>query len=213
MSNYPEHDKLSAVSDSSQAIGEFLDWLECGGLDAHLSDESGLDGHVGDERYGSVLLAFRPLVADAHPGWTAPHGARVRDLQPLGWGIEKLLAAYFQIDLGRIEEEKRKMIAKLDEMNTATPAEASEFPEESEESSRLLERAGDGRRVISTAPRGAVTCWLNDDEAGAAEDQSSDLDVLRRAAEICHQYGEDDGSFECTACELDWLVTRLEEAT
>lgn len=27
MSNYPEHDKLSAVKDQTQAIGEFVDWL------------------------------------------------------------------------------------------------------------------------------------------------------------------------------------------
>lgn len=27
MSAYPEHDKLSAVVDKSQAIGEFLEWL------------------------------------------------------------------------------------------------------------------------------------------------------------------------------------------
>jgi len=28
MSDYPEHDKLSAVKDESQAIGGFLDWLK-----------------------------------------------------------------------------------------------------------------------------------------------------------------------------------------
>lgn len=27
MSEYPEHEKLAAISDKSQAIGEFLDWL------------------------------------------------------------------------------------------------------------------------------------------------------------------------------------------
>jgi hypothetical protein len=27
MSNYPEHDKMHAIVDKSQAIGEFLDWL------------------------------------------------------------------------------------------------------------------------------------------------------------------------------------------
>ena len=28
MNNYPEHDKLSAIKDKSQAIGEFLEWLD-----------------------------------------------------------------------------------------------------------------------------------------------------------------------------------------
>lgn len=27
MSDYPEHDKLAKISDKSQVIGEFLDWL------------------------------------------------------------------------------------------------------------------------------------------------------------------------------------------
>jgi len=28
MSDYPEHDKLSAVAEQTQAIGEFMEWLE-----------------------------------------------------------------------------------------------------------------------------------------------------------------------------------------
>lgn len=34
MNGYPEHEKLRAISDKSQAIGEFLEWLETGGLDS-----------------------------------------------------------------------------------------------------------------------------------------------------------------------------------
>lgn len=32
MSDYPEHDKLRQVSDQTQAIGEFMDWLETKGI-------------------------------------------------------------------------------------------------------------------------------------------------------------------------------------
>ena len=32
MSNYPEHDKLTAVADQTQAIGEFFEWLEGKGI-------------------------------------------------------------------------------------------------------------------------------------------------------------------------------------
>ena len=28
MSTYPEHDKMSKIADKSQAIGEFMEWLE-----------------------------------------------------------------------------------------------------------------------------------------------------------------------------------------
>ena len=46
MSAYPEHDKLRAIQTQSQAIGEFLAWLEDGGP---------------GEAYGAVELAYRPL--------------------------------------------------------------------------------------------------------------------------------------------------------
>lgn len=32
MSGYPEHDKLTAVKDQTQAIGEFMDWLADDGV-------------------------------------------------------------------------------------------------------------------------------------------------------------------------------------
>ncbi len=84
MDNYPEHDKLSLVSDKSQTIGEFLAWLEAGGL--------------GTE-YGSVELAFFPL----HRG----------GLAPLMKPKTELLAKFFDIDLDKIEDEKQVMIAEI----------------------------------------------------------------------------------------------------
>jgi hypothetical protein len=32
MSDYPEHDKLRAIADQTQAIGEFVEWLEGKGI-------------------------------------------------------------------------------------------------------------------------------------------------------------------------------------
>ena len=32
MSDYPEHDKLHAIADQTQAIGEFMEWLEGKGI-------------------------------------------------------------------------------------------------------------------------------------------------------------------------------------
>lgn len=32
MSAYPEHDRLALISDKSQAIGEFIDWLQSKGI-------------------------------------------------------------------------------------------------------------------------------------------------------------------------------------
>ncbi len=84
MSDYPEHDKLGLVSDKSQAIGDFLAWLEEGGL--------------GSE-YGSVELAFFPI----HRG----------GLAPLMKPKTELLAKFFDVDLDKIEDEKQAILAEL----------------------------------------------------------------------------------------------------
>lgn len=43
---YPEHEKLHAVRDHSQAIGEFLDWTQCEGVHFGRYDDSIQDGQV-----------------------------------------------------------------------------------------------------------------------------------------------------------------------
>jgi hypothetical protein len=48
MSDYPEHDKLAAVQRKSQAIGEFLDWLNEQGI---LMAKYGLDADDPDTLY------------------------------------------------------------------------------------------------------------------------------------------------------------------
>lgn len=74
----PEHEKLSAIADKSQAIGEFLQWLEDRGIS---------------------------LAAYANKGDTF--------LSPYLYGREQLLAEHFEIDLAKLEKEKRAMLAEL----------------------------------------------------------------------------------------------------
>lgn len=83
MSDYPEHEKLQAVKDESQAAGAFLWWLR---------DEKGL------------------FLCGMHDDYNFPVRA--------GYEVEKWLAEYFEIDLEKIEEEKRAMIDRLREMNS-----------------------------------------------------------------------------------------------
>lgn len=75
MSDYPEHDKLTAVAADSHKIGEFLEWL------------------TGDR--GLTIARFSGREATQ------------------GFKIERLLAEYFEIDLGKIEVEKRTMLESL----------------------------------------------------------------------------------------------------
>lgn len=104
--SYPEHEKLAAVKDRSQTIGEFLDWYqsEGGGVLAHwlkaatcyvCYGEPGVveecDNCGGD---GAVKLEHARLSFD-------------------GRSIEKLLAAFFGIDLDKIAEEKDAMYQEI----------------------------------------------------------------------------------------------------
>jgi hypothetical protein len=79
MSEYPEHDKLHAIKDESQAIGEFLDWVR--------------------QEYGANLI----IPDDTN------------DMNGDNWHFislttEQLLAAFFDINLDAIEEEKRTIL-------------------------------------------------------------------------------------------------------
>lgn len=92
---YPEHAKLEAIMDKSQTIGEFLDRCEytvcelvcvrCGViLSGPRKDE---EGHGCDDRNERYL--------------------------PLRQSVERTLAQYFEVDLGKIDQEKRAMLASL----------------------------------------------------------------------------------------------------
>lgn len=95
----PECDKLLAVSEKSQAIGEFLDWLASGEAD---SDELGPL---------PIELAFRPVVSFGRGLEKSEH------LQPYCASTEWLLAKYFNIDLVAVERERRQLLKALRHAN------------------------------------------------------------------------------------------------
>lgn len=74
----PECEKLRAVKEKSQAIGEFLDWLSSQGI---------------------VLAAWNTDGCDR--------------LELRRGSIEELLAEYFNIDLDKVETEKRALLDDL----------------------------------------------------------------------------------------------------
>ena len=104
MSKYPEHEKLSAIKDESQAIGEFLDWLK-GGYEGSPGYEI-CEHHDGDYSEGA-------LIADALSGREVDREFDPSGWRPVGATIPQLLARYFGIDQDKIEAEKRQMLAEL----------------------------------------------------------------------------------------------------
>lgn len=84
---YPEHAKLHAVKEHSQAVGSFLMWLQ-------------------DERSPRVILELNPndlVNEDDEPVSYDPDWNRV----------EKLLAEYFNIDQKKISAEKDAMVEDM----------------------------------------------------------------------------------------------------
>lgn len=84
---YPEHEKLRAVKDRSQTIGEFL-----------------------EEWCAARRMALCELV-DVGSG-----GEPVLEYVPV-YNTTRLLAEFFEIDLDRIEAEKRTMLDLLRKAN------------------------------------------------------------------------------------------------
>jgi hypothetical protein len=82
----PELDKMKAVQDKSQAIGEFLE-------------------HLGEK--GLVICCYASRQDEEKTGYEEG------DLIPLHNSIEKNLADYFGIDLNKVEQERRALLDEL----------------------------------------------------------------------------------------------------
>lgn len=80
-SEYPECEKMAAVKDQSQKIGEFIEWLR-----------SEKDWEI-CEWWGKLN-----------------HGG---SYSPARFSTENLLAEFFNIDLDKVEKERRQMLDEL----------------------------------------------------------------------------------------------------
>ncbi len=87
---YPEHEKLQAVRERSQAIGTFLEWL------------------LGTKGF---RIAKWMKVPD-EDSW-ADEGAEVDELVQQHIDIEKILAEFYEIDLNKLELEKQAMLDSI----------------------------------------------------------------------------------------------------
>lgn len=82
--DYPEHEKLTAIQDKSQLLGEFLEWARSNDYD----------------------FCHRTIQEEGTP-WE-----RV-EYRPSHKAVDKILAEFYEIDLKVLEEEKRQMLAAI----------------------------------------------------------------------------------------------------
>lgn len=88
MAKYPEHEKLQDVKEKSQFLGEFLEWLR--GDNYELCDVVRQENSSGQEYVTYV---------------------------PNRRSIERLLAEFLDINLEKMEEEKRAMLEEIRILN------------------------------------------------------------------------------------------------
>ena len=91
--DYPEHAKLKAVQDRSQAIGEFLDWLS-------VEKQTELAFRHEHDKGCRNGLGFNEC------------GYRNGDFVRVG-STKKLIAEFFEIDEKKLENEKLVMLVRL----------------------------------------------------------------------------------------------------
>ena len=111
MSDYPEHDKLSAISDRSQAIGDFLEWLR--------SEKGAFLAHEFKWEDDSPTLGE---ILGIEPENTRDRRVRIKSAtMPFSYRVGLLLAEFFEIDQEKIDQEKRAMLEECRAMNKAAP--------------------------------------------------------------------------------------------
>jgi len=123
----PECDKLHAVKEQSQAVGEFIDWVQIQGMQfcrAHKHTDACYTNGLSKKEFRATYksetreLAFTgtrvPICTpeELKAGrFNKPHcGIAEGDLYPIAFSIEETLAKFFGINLVKVENEKRRLI-------------------------------------------------------------------------------------------------------
>ena len=100
----PELDKLGENKDESQAIGSFIDWLSTG-------------PRFGPRRGDGRRDAIRAAKLNASPVRLCLFDEDTEEWEPVRLRIEEMLARYYDIDLNKIEEERRAVLEYVREIN------------------------------------------------------------------------------------------------
>ncbi len=100
--SYPEHEKLKAIQQESQAIGGFLEWLTC-------------TKGIRTSRY--VKIWHDEIIQSEEDVPEEDRDDIYEQLMPEQLDINKILAEYYHINLNKLEEEKRAMLEEMRRLN------------------------------------------------------------------------------------------------
>lgn len=111
----PELNKMRSVKDDSQRLGEFIDWMQENGYHiAEIHEHKGSKEKIGD-CYGEHVC--NPEFCSRRCDVLISLNCGFHDGEYYGMrqSIEKLLAKYFKIDLGKCEKERQKLLDAISE--------------------------------------------------------------------------------------------------
>lgn len=116
-SAYPEHEKMKAVKDRSQVVGDFIEWIKSEyNTDFAVWKTSSwicdIHGEITENRVGRQELC-PDCSPDDHKVFWRPEG-----YYPIRKSTEQLLAEFFEIDLRKVEDEKRAMLDAIRKANS-----------------------------------------------------------------------------------------------
>lgn len=122
MKKYTEHEKMKAVNDKSQAIGDFLVWLRCRDVElCKYEDRKLICGKKKcpeSNMNGKCFIEPRKGCKNHHHTDLLCYNVFHSGYQPIHYSIEGILADFFNIDLKKVEEEKIQILddirARLD---------------------------------------------------------------------------------------------------
>ena len=111
----PECDKLAKISKQSQTVGEFLEWLQNKGIVSCMSLDNYKEKLYNDYNLGKLTAEEHDdLIDDIDAELKYSNKDHAYIPQPLN--TEKILAEFFNIDLKKVEEEKKAIVESLKEL-------------------------------------------------------------------------------------------------
>lgn len=118
---FPEHERLSAVSEISNQIGQFLDWMGEQGIHRMIWFDSEEVEVCFDCDQGFKTIQFGRnkgnKIRCTTCGGLGERTVSVKRWQREERNIQQLLADYFEIDLKKLAEEKDEMLNQIRQAN------------------------------------------------------------------------------------------------
>ncbi len=119
-----ELEKMRAVHEQSQPIGEFLDWLAGQGIQLMKYAPSSHERWPWESRVAADGRRLGYYRVQRHGPWEGIHGPPEEykgDDEPLWWreSVEEMLARFFEVDLNAVEDERRALLDEIRKANAS----------------------------------------------------------------------------------------------